>query len=314
MSFTSHNRRHHVMSPTAQGVASKALAQLIDQHRLAGITATAALSDDLHLGRVVYSSAAALGFKDVGFGLYALATDDPSIPEVWRKEIVDDPVTGSKTEWLVAYTTDDDDIARQVIAFGPAVPPAPPVQQVQQQEVNRIELMQDGRTYMCPVDRGTYATIDPTSGVINVTLPNDTDASRADRIARGAAQQYMTATQQRIVINNTEPTKFGDPTRGGPVEYQYHFTGLQMQNAPAAVRSSQKTASMSPELRALAAPEVPKKNVAPAHSTRMSTAHEEIWKTGSRSSKWACSLIEPVRTRSGPISSGSGFQVWPSSW
>lgn len=121
MAVTSYNRRHHVMSPAAQDIASKALAQMAADQNADAVSPSVSQDSDLHTGRVAFASAVALGFKDVGFDLYSIATDDAFVPTIWKKDVVTDPVTGKKTEWLVAYTTDDDDIVRSTAAGMSAV-------------------------------------------------------------------------------------------------------------------------------------------------------------------------------------------------
>jgi len=149
MAFLSQNRRHHVMSPAAQDIAAKALAHLADAKNIVNaLSATAASTavDDLHTGRVALASSAALGFRPVGFDLYALSTEDPLLPTVWKKDTVIDPVTGKRTEWLVAYTTDDDDIVRSTAAGLTSVAWETRNVNVPQQKVHGGDRVQDPQT------------------------------------------------------------------------------------------------------------------------------------------------------------------------
>jgi hypothetical protein len=117
MSFASQNRRHHVMSPTAQAIATKALESLAANQTAAdALRTTASVESPLSTGRVAFAEREQYGFSDVGFGLFTVASEDPMVPTVWQKEVLPDPVTGKQVEWLVVYTTDDEDIIRDTVA------------------------------------------------------------------------------------------------------------------------------------------------------------------------------------------------------
>jgi hypothetical protein len=54
-------------------------------------------------------------FSYVGMGLYKQASTDTDVGRIWVKKEFENPSTGEREEWLVAYTTDEDEIARQIV-------------------------------------------------------------------------------------------------------------------------------------------------------------------------------------------------------
>jgi len=117
-------RQHNQISKTMADVAMKALAQL---SRLPA-PQIAEVGGDIKSGRMTMEKAAKLypEMHEVGFGLYRIATDDETLPTIWKREVFTDKDTGAKVEWLVAYTTDDDDIMREVASSIKKVAEAPP--------------------------------------------------------------------------------------------------------------------------------------------------------------------------------------------
>jgi hypothetical protein len=68
---------------------------------------------------IVKSSPDKINFKDaieskrfsyIGMSLYKGASEDGNIGRIWVKKEIIDPKTGEKQEWLVTYTTDEDDL------------------------------------------------------------------------------------------------------------------------------------------------------------------------------------------------------------
>jgi len=104
-------KRHDQMSVMSANIIKGALARL-NQYPVA----KTADDVDPKSGRMLLEKAAKLypGMHDIGFGLVRISADDESLPAIWKKEMMIDPKTGVKAEWIVAYTTDDDDIMRDV--------------------------------------------------------------------------------------------------------------------------------------------------------------------------------------------------------
>lgn len=124
MSFQRPVRHHNEISKTMADVAKKALAQL-SQIPAAKV---ADAGGDIKSGLITMEKAAKLypGMHEVGFGLYRIATDDETLPTIWKREVFTDKDTGAKVEWLVAYTTDDEDIMREVASSIKKTSEAPP--------------------------------------------------------------------------------------------------------------------------------------------------------------------------------------------
>jgi hypothetical protein len=110
--------RQHVMSPTAQAIAKKVLEQL-SKHPNEEVSVPTA---NLKSGKIAFSELGNYKFSYQGFDLYSLDSEDTTVPTIWKKETFKDPKTGTEMEWLVAYTTDDDDIARNVLSSQKASP------------------------------------------------------------------------------------------------------------------------------------------------------------------------------------------------
>jgi len=104
--------RHHIMSPVAQTVALKALEQLSKvTQKIIRIPV-----NELKTGKIAFANIGKHAFSYQGFDLYSLASDDDTVPTIWKKETVRDPKTGTEMEWLVAYTTDDDEMMQGVMS------------------------------------------------------------------------------------------------------------------------------------------------------------------------------------------------------
>jgi hypothetical protein len=103
--------RHHVMSNVSKNIVKKALENLYNNVNNNDSTNI----NPLNNGRIAFSEAKNYKFSYQGFDIYTLSTDDVNVPVVWKKETVKNP-DGTETDWLVAYTTDDDEIERTVLS------------------------------------------------------------------------------------------------------------------------------------------------------------------------------------------------------
>ena len=112
MSFPRPVRMHNQISSAMVDVAKKALADL----EKIPASKIAEKDGDIKSGRITMEKAAKLypAMHSVGFDLFRIASDDETLPTIWKREVFTDKDTGTKVEWLVAYTTDDDDIMREV--------------------------------------------------------------------------------------------------------------------------------------------------------------------------------------------------------
>ena len=66
------------------------------------------LSDAIASGRFTYAQ----------FDLYKEADTDTEFGRIWVKKEVIDPKTGKKQDWLVVYTSDEDELIRQIANEG----------------------------------------------------------------------------------------------------------------------------------------------------------------------------------------------------
>jgi len=70
--------------------------------------------DNSDFGKIKFSSALLKNFIPIGMGLYKQATDDDDYGKIWIKKTIVDEKTGTAEDWLVVYTTEEDEIIRQV--------------------------------------------------------------------------------------------------------------------------------------------------------------------------------------------------------
>ena len=107
-------RRSDTLSQATSDLAKRALVVLDQQQK--AIAKKTTPQSCVQNGKVLFSEAKQMlpNLSYSGFGIYHSSSEEESIPGVWKKEIVEDPKTGAQVEWLVAYTTDDDDIGRSV--------------------------------------------------------------------------------------------------------------------------------------------------------------------------------------------------------
>ena len=106
-------RRLDVISKNTSAIitsVSERLAQ-VKQRAAAGPTAEGLMNGNFwKLAAAVASGK----FQYVGKGLYKEANTDTDYGRIWLKKEFKNPETGAMEEWLVAYTTDEDEIVRQL--------------------------------------------------------------------------------------------------------------------------------------------------------------------------------------------------------
>lgn len=114
MAFRPTFGRIHEMSESSKTMVQKALEIVAESKATKG--SPKSTTADLSTGKILFRIAQKTypNLKYSGFGLYSFQVEDEAIPGIWKKEVIQNPKTGEQEEWLVAYTTDDDDIMRNV--------------------------------------------------------------------------------------------------------------------------------------------------------------------------------------------------------
>jgi hypothetical protein len=106
-------RRTDQVSKTMQSVISKSIAQYHQVHKQ--VKQAAPQETEITSNQISLPIAIASGrFAYKGFDLYKEADTDSEFGRVWVKKEILDEKTGEKKEWLVVYTSDDQEIVRQL--------------------------------------------------------------------------------------------------------------------------------------------------------------------------------------------------------
>ncbi len=106
-------RRTDQVSKTMQSVIAKSVEQYHQIHKQ--VKEAQEIVPKVPSNQIPLSTAIASGrFAYKGFDLYKEADTDTEFGRIWVKREIVDPKTGERKEWLVVYTSDDQEIIRQI--------------------------------------------------------------------------------------------------------------------------------------------------------------------------------------------------------
>lgn len=146
-------------------------------------------------------------FSYVGRDLYKEASTDEDVGRVWIKKEIENPTTGEREEWLVAYTTDEDEIVRQIVNS-----------QLKKEKENRLKKVAQAETDaeipIAPGIKSKSINIDEKGGEAGtgtVTIEFTDPTTAWDFYQNQVGTQPMGATQPMEQMPPPEPMEEAEP-------------------------------------------------------------------------------------------------------